>query len=154
MKSIIKDLGINEEYTKAVRKEKKFTHIKDNIPLKTDFNFMADILYLPETKQKYKYLLTMCDLATDEFDFEPMKTQEPSETLSAMQNIFKRQYLKKPYATIATDGGTEFKGVFTKWLFNESIYHKVAEPFRHKQMSSIENLNKQLGRILNGYMNT
>jgi hypothetical protein len=61
--------------------------------------------------------------------------------------------LKKPYATLATDGGTEFKGVFTKWLYNESIYHKVAEPYRHQQMSSIENVNKQLGRLLNGYMN-
>jgi hypothetical protein len=92
----------------------------------------------------------MCNLATDEIDFEPMKSK--SETLLAMKKIFTSEHFKKPFAAIATDGGTEFKGIFNKWLYNESIYHKVAEPYRQQQMS-IENVNKQLGRILNGYMN-
>jgi hypothetical protein len=153
MNTLLKKLGIDETFTKAPKLPKVFTKVKDQIPHKADYNFMADLLMLPETKNKNKYLLTIDDLATDEIDFEPMKTKEPKEVLASMKNIFKRKYLSKPYASITTDGGAEFKGVFAKWLYDESIYHKVTEPDRHKQLANIENLNKQIGRLLNGYMN-
>eukprot|EP00981_Chlorochromonas_danica_P010827 scaffold3440_cov166-Ochromonas_danica.AAC.1 len=68
--------------------------------------------------------------------------------------MFKRKYIKKPYASLKTDGGSEFKGVFHKWLQNNEIMHKVSLPFRHKQMANVESLNRQLGRLFNGYMNT
>ena len=153
MQALIKKLGIDETYTKPPNLPKKYTSVKDQVPHKADFNFMADLLSLPETKDGYKYLLTVVDIGTDEFDFESLKTKEPAEVLAAIKTIFKRKYLKKPYASLSTDSGTEFKGVFAKWLFDENIRHKVTEPARHKQMANIENLNKQLGRLLNGYMN-
>ena len=43
--------------------------------------------------------------------------------------------------------------MFKKYLFNKSILHRVAEPYRHKQLANVENLNRQLGRIFNLYMN-
>ena len=115
---------------------------------------MADLLMLPETKNKNRYLLVVDDLATDNFDIEPLKTKEPKEVLTAFKQMFTRPYIKKPYASIRTDDGNEFKGVFQKWLYDESILHKKAISGRHKQMANVENLNKQLGRLLNGYMNT
>ena len=153
MQALIKKLGIDETYTKPTNLPKKYTSVKDQVPHKADYNFMADLLFLPETKDGYKYLLCVVDIGTDEFDFESLKSKEPAEVLAALKTIFKRKYLKKPYASIATDSGAEFKGVFAKWLYDENIRHKVTEPARHKQMANIENLNKQLGRILNGYMN-
>jgi hypothetical protein len=108
---------------------------------------------LPETKTGYKYLFVVIDLATDEFDMEPIKTKEPTNVLAALKTMFKRKYLKKPYATLTTDNGTEFKGVFHKYLYDESILHKTSEPSRHKQLANVESLNKTLGRLLNGYMN-
>jgi hypothetical protein len=154
MDKILKLLKIDETYTKATKLPKKFNKVKDNIPLIEDYNFMADLLLLPETEEGFKYLLVVVDLATNDFDIEPMKNKEPSTTLKSMKAMFKRKYIKEPYASISTDGGTEFKGIFHKYLYDKSIIHKIAEPGRHKQMSNVENLNRQLGRLFNGYMNS
>jgi hypothetical protein len=114
---------------------------------------MADLLMLPETKKGFKYLLVVDDLATDNFDIEPLKRKEPNDVLNALLNMFKRKYISQPEASIRTDGGSEFKGKFHKYLMNNDIMHKVADKGRHKQLGNVENLNKQLGRIFNGYMN-
>ena len=52
-----------------------------------------------------------------------------------------KTFIKKPYASIKTDNGAEFKGVFKKYLYNESIYHSKALPYRHKQLSNVNNLS-------------
>ena len=114
---------------------------------------MCDLLFLPETKQGYKYLLVCVDLATNLFDIEPLKTKTPEETLKAFNKMFNREYIHKPKASIRTDAGNEFKGVFDKYLYNNNILHKKAIPARHKQLSNVETLNKQLGLIFNSYMN-
>jgi hypothetical protein len=153
MEDLIKKLKINESYTKKLKKPRWFNRIKDNIPKIEDYNFMADVLMLPKTKTGFRYLLVVVDIASDEFDIEPLKTKSPIETLSALKTMFKRKYIKKPYASIRTDGGTEFQGVFHKYLYDHSILHRVAEPARHKQLANVENLNRTLGRLFNGYMN-
>ena len=151
---IINKLNIDETLTKAPTRQKTFNKVKNNVNLTEDYNFMADVLFLPETKEHFKYLLVVVDIATDEFDIEPIKNKEPETILKSMKTIFTRKHLNKPYASIATDSGTEFKGVFQKYLYNESIFHKVSLPNRHTQMTNVENLNKTLGRLLNGYMNS
>ena len=153
MDKILKTLGISEEFTKAGKKQKIFNKVKNNIPLREDYNFMADLLELPKTKNDYRYLLAVVDLATDEFDIEPLKTKTPEAVKVALLSMFKRNHIKKPYASIRTDGGTEFKGVFHKYLHDNSILQRVALPHRHKQLSNVESLNKALGRVFNGYMN-
>ena len=153
IKKLINDLGIDETLTRPVKKPKRFTHVKDNIPLMEDYNFMADLLFLPKDKKGFKYLLVIVDLATDEFDIEPLIDKQPKTVLESMLKIYKRKFVKKPYASLKTDDGNEFKGVFHKWLYDNSIYHSVAYPARHSQMSNVECLNKTLGRIFNGYMN-
>src|SRR5438552_382523 len=117
VKQLITKLGIDETLTTPIKKPKKFTRVKHNIPLKEDYNFMADLLFLPTDKAGYKYLLVVVDLATDEFDIEPLKDKQPKNVLDAMLKMFKRKYIKTPYASIKTDDGTEFKGVFHKWLY-------------------------------------
>ena len=153
MDAILQKLGIDESLTKPVKRPKKFTKVQDNIPMKADYNFMADLLFLPKTKEGFRYLLVVVDLATKEFDVEPLKTKQPKEVLEAMEKMFKRPYIKKPYASIQTDSGREFDGVFQKYLYDQSILHKKTVPGRHSQNSMVESLNRQLGRLLNGYMN-
>lgn len=153
MKSILQKLKINEEYTKPTRLPKQFDSVKQNIPLKKHFNYMADLLMLPTTKQGFKYLLVVDDLATDNFDIEPIKGKEPNNVLDAMKKMYKRPYIKEPYASVRTDDGNEFKGVFHKYLHDKDIIHKIAEPARHKQLANVERLNRELARLLNGYMN-
>jgi hypothetical protein len=153
MQNILKELGVDETYSKPVKIKKQFSKTKDNIPLIQDYNFMADLLELPKTKKGFIYLLVVVDLATDEFDIEPMTNNKSLTVVDAMKKIFKRRYLKKPYASIRTDGGPEFKDAFDKFCFENSILHKVGIAGRHQQTSNVERLNRELGRLFNGYMN-
>jgi len=154
MNKILSELGVNEKYTKPIKMKKEFSKVKDNIPLIQDYNFMADLLELPKTKQGFIYLLVVVDLATDEFDIEPMTNNKSLTVVDAMKKIFKRKYLNKPYASIRTDGGPEFKDAFDKFCYENSILHKVGIAGRHQQMANVERLNRELGRLLNGYMNS
>ena len=153
MKSIIDKLGIDETYTKEVKKPKYYTKFRDIVPPVADYNFMADLIVMPKTKNKYMYLFVCVDLGNGEFDIEPMKNKEPSTVLKALKNMCKRKYINMPEYTLATDDGSEFKGIFHKYLYDHNIYHKVSLPNRHTQTAVVETLNKQLVRIFNGYMN-
>jgi hypothetical protein len=151
-KGLFDELNINEKFNKQIKKEKTYNHVKDNIPHVEDYNMMADLLYLPSYRG-FKYLFVIVDLATDDFDMEPIKNKEPETVLKAMLKCFKRGFVSKPEYTLKTDAGKEFKGVFHKYLYDESILHKVAIPNRHKSLANVEALNKQLGRIFALYMN-
>jgi hypothetical protein len=153
MDKILKELKINEKYSKPVKIKKEFSRVKDNIPLKADYNMMADLLELPETKKGYKYLLVVVDLATDEFDIEPITNNKSLTVVDAMKRMFKRRYIKKPYASIRTDGGAEFKDAFDKFCYENNILHKIGVAGRHQQTANVERLNRELGRLFNGYMN-
>ena len=153
MDKILKELKINEKYSKPVKIKKEFSKVKDNIPLKADYNFMADLLELPETKKGFKYLLVVVDLATDEFDIEPITNNKSLTVVDAMKRMFNRRYIKKPYASIRTDGGAEFKDAFDKYCYENNIFHKIGVAGRHQQTANVERLNRELGRLFNGYMN-
>ena len=150
---LFKDLDINETYSKTAKKAKEYTRVKDQIPLVKNFNYEADLLMLPETKEGFKYGLVVVDLASDKFDIEPLKTKEAIEVRNAFKTIFSRSYIKKPYSSIQTDGGNEFKGQAGKWMYDESILHKETLPDRHTQNANVESLNRQLGRLFNAYLN-
>lgn len=152
--NLIEELEIDERFTKPPKKEKVFNKVKDNVPPIEHYNYMSDLLELPTTKKGFKYCLVVVDLASNKFDIEPITNKESQTTLNALKAIFKRKILTKPEMSITTDGGTEFKSVFNKWLEKEEIHHKTARPYRHKQLANVENLNKQLGRLFNGYMNS
>jgi hypothetical protein len=152
--SILKSLKIDETFTKPTKKPKVFTKIKDTVAQLEDYNFMSDILVLPTTKEGFNALLVVVDLATRECDFEPIKNKKPETILDAFKKMLTRPHLKKPFSSVATDGGSEFKSVFDSYLKENKIFHKVAIKGRHTQQSMVESLNRTLGRLLNGYMNS
>jgi hypothetical protein len=154
MKKLLSDLKIDETLTKQVRKERQFSKLANNVPHKKHLNYMADLLILPKTSSKNIGLLVVVDLGTSNFDIEPITGKDVKTVLDAYKRMVKRKYIKDPYYSIQTDAGGEFKGDFNKYFFDKNIFHKTALPDRHKQQSAVENLNKELGRLLNGYMNT
>lgn len=154
MESIIKKLKLNDEFTKNAPKQKVFNKVKNDVPPIKNYNFQADILYLPTTKEGYKYLLVCIDLASNRFDIEPLKTKDSKATLEAFKNMFKRSYIKQPKVSLRTDNGTEFNNEFDKFLQKKNIFHSVSLPYRHKQLANVESLNKQLALLFNLYMNT
>lgn len=154
MSEIVKNLNIDDTFTKPQPKPKTFSKVKDNIPLLEDYNFMADILMLPEDKNGYKYCLAVCDLANNDFDIEPMKNKDPDTVLKAFKTMIEtRKFIGKPYASIRTDGGGEFKGAFDTYLYHQNILHKTGLPNRHTQSGNIEALNRQLAYLFMNYLN-
>jgi hypothetical protein len=152
MQELLQKLNINEKFTKPIRGI-KFDKVRANAYPKAGYNFMCDLLHLPSTKYRYKYLFVITDLWSGAFDIEPIRNKTPEDALKALKKVLTRQYIPDVKASIRTDSGTEFKGVFYKWLYDENILQRVAIPNRHQQLANVENLNKLLGRLLNGYMN-
>jgi hypothetical protein len=156
---LLNKLNIDETYTKPIKAKPILDSVKENTLYQVpNMNYMADTLWLPETKEGYHFLLVLVDLGTNKFDMEPMigdtiKSISPNEALEAMQTIFKRRILTMPVGSIRTDGGNEFKGAFEKYCYNNNILLRKAISGRHKQLSNADSLCRQLGRLLNGYMN-
>ena len=126
MNKLIKDLGINEKFTKVrIPQQKEFNQVKHNIPLEENINLMADLLFLPTTKDGYKYLFVIVDLATNKFDAIPIKNKEAKTTKEALVKVFETSDYIDGAKAIRTDEGTEFKGVFSKYLFGSQIVLKV-----------------------------
>jgi len=156
MKGLKQSFSIDDTYTKLYRRPTKpseMTKVKDQIPLIEDYNYMADILYLPTDKFGFNKLLVICDIARDDFDIEKMKGETAEEALSAFKKMQKRNIIKIPYASLLTDGGSSFKGVFHKYLYENGVNHRVARVGRHHQLSNVDSLCRQLGDIFNGIMN-
>lgn len=151
-KDVIKDLSINEFYTKADVKQQHNKFITAVVP-EADWNYMSDLLQLPTTSKGYKWLLVVVDLATNLFDIQEMKNKEANTTLTAFKQIIKRGILKLPEISLKTDNGTEFKGAFHKYLIDHKIFHKYSMPYRHQQQSPVEGLNATIARILMTYLN-
>ena len=156
MNNLKASFDIDDTYTKLYRRPThpdQMTKVKDQIPLVSDYNYMADILHLPTDKFGFSKLLVICDIADDTFDIEKMKGEDADETLKAYKKIIQRGIIKIPYASLLTDGGSSFKGVFHKYLYENGVNHRVARPGRHHQLSSVDSLCRQLGDVFNGIMN-
>lgn len=155
MDKILKKLKIEKNIlTKTQPKQKIFNKVKNNVPPIKNYNFEADLLYTPKTKQGYKYLLVVVDIANNAFDIQEMKTKSSGDTLEAFKKMFKRNFIKQPKISIRTDNGSEFQGSFNKFLKDNKIIHRKTLPYRHKQMANVENLNKELFKIFTAYMNS
>jgi hypothetical protein len=153
MKKLKAELGIDDTFTKVRNTKKKFSTIKDNIPLIENYNMMADLMFLPTDAFGFKYALVVVDLADDSFDIQELKSKDANVVLKGLKKIFTRPYIKKPYASLTTDAGTEFRGVFQDYLFDESIYHKTTKIGRHQQLANIDNLIRQISGLLIGLSN-
>lgn len=154
MDKVLKELKLDNTLNKKHFRQKQYNSVFMEIPHHANYNMMCDLIELPETKKHgYKYLFTIVDLYTLKFDCEPVPNKQSQTVLDAMLKCFKRPYVKKPYASVSTDNGSEFKSVFHKWLYEENVYHKLALPYRHKQQSVIESLNSSITKLLMIYLN-
>lgn len=154
LKKIKEKLGVSEntiKLTKRFKKEKEFTKIKDTMPQIPNYNFQADLLFLPAFN-KFKYLLTVVDLGSDNVDFEAIRDKKPETVAKAFDKIFLREYLNMPYASIKTDQGGEFKGVAMDKFIDNDILVKKSQTARHKQTGSIESFNNTLSSVIMEYL--
>ncbi len=61
MQELLRKLNINEQFTKPIRGI-KFVKVRANTYPHGGYNFIADLLHLPQTKYRYNYLLVITDL--------------------------------------------------------------------------------------------
>jgi len=155
MNKLYKKVGITEKQltlSQQQPKQRVYNSIYNNIIHEEGFNYMADLIMLPQTKQGYKYLLVVVDLYTNGFDIEPLKNKNAETTLKAYQQMLKRNFIEMPQGTMRTDSGSEFKAVFNKFLITNNIIHRVSLPNRHKQTGPVENLNRTISKLLMSYI--
>ena len=151
MQGLMAKMNISETKTKPIHY--KFPKVKNEVFPKNGYNYQGDLLMLPTTKKgHFKYMLVVTDIYSHYLDFEPMKTKTAEETLSAFKRIFKRGILPEPKASLRTDNGSEFKSVVDKFMHDHNILHTWTLPDRHKQTGTVENLNRQIGRVLMTYL--
>ena len=107
----------------------------------------GDVLFMP-TDGKFKFMVVICDLYDGTIDAEPITEVNNIEALRAINEIYKRDYLKFP-KFITFDKGHEFKGNdIIQFFKNNGSNVKYALTARHRQLANVERANQKIGTIL------
>lgn len=112
-----------------------------------------DLLYLPYDKigkKKYKYALTIVDLATRYKDAEPLTERSANAVAVAITKIYNRGPLTFP-RLIQCDGGAEFKGKVNQLFLKNQVLVKRGIPGNHRSQAVVESFNKHLAERLFSY---
>ena len=113
----------------------------------------ADLLFLPTDtvgRKKFKYALTVVDVASRYKDAEPLSDKSALSVANAIEKIYKRGPLKYPYL-MQVDQGTEFKSHFSQLLLHHRVLIRRGIPGVHRAQAIVENFNKQLAERLFSY---
>lgn len=105
----------------------------------------ADLLFLPHDK-KYKYALTVIDVASRYKAAWPLTSKNSDEIANAFKKIYYGN-LKWPQA-ICVDGGREFMGDVTKLMTRHNVSVSRAEPGQHRKQALVERFNRTLAEKL------
>lgn len=148
---LLKHFNIDNRFTEKKHKLKYDSFDENTFP-KEDYNFSADLVFLPPYRG-FKYLLVVVDNWSNEIEFQQIKTKTPDVVLRAFNTIIKRNYMNVPKASIRVDAGTEFKGVFKQYMFNNDILLRVSLTGRHKQNAKAESAIKLISFLIINYLN-
>lgn len=119
----------------------KFPHYDQDKPNNTH---QADLLFLTHDK-KFKYALTVIDIASRYKEAEPLKTKRASEVSEAIQRIYDRSPLDFP-ERIMLDLGHEFMGEFISLMKKHSV--KITRSLNKKKVAFVERFNETLSERL------
>ena len=123
------------------------------INIKPNDTHQIDLLYLPHDmirRKRYKYALTVVDVASRYKDAEPLTEKSATATAVALQELYRRGPLKYP-RLIQCDDGKEFKGTFNQLLLKHNVAIKRGIPGNHRSQALVENFNKLLSERLFAY---
>ena len=137
------------ELMKVPSKESKINMPKrDPRFIENGYTHQADLLYLPEDPDGFKYALVVVDLGSGICDAEPLKTKTQAEVLTAFQTLYKRDNLDIPKALLQIDNGTEFNGPVAKWFSDNKVMIRRGKPDRHRQQANVEAYNGTIARAI------
>lgn len=107
-----------------------------------------DLLYLPYDKigkKRYKYALTVVDIASRYKDAEPLTERSTNAVAIALSKIYNRGPLKFP-RLIECDDGAEFKGKVNQLFLKHRVLVKRGIPGNHRSQAIVESFNKKFSR--------
>lgn len=106
----------------------------------------ADVLFLSNDKG-FKYALVVVDMASRYTSAVPMKNKDAKTVLAAIQSIWKKGPMKKP-DNLKVDAGSEFQGVFSRWMEDNGVNLRRNPTADHRANSMVESHNAELARRL------
>jgi len=113
----------------------------------------ADLLFLPHDtvrRKRYKYALTVVDVASRFKAAEPLATKEAKEVADAMSRIYRRGPLKWP-TLLQVDPGREFMGAVSQLLGKHNVSIRRGRVDIHRDQGIVERFNRTLSERLFGY---
>ena len=142
---------IEQIFSKPHPKARKvFSHYQIEEPNNTH---QIDILYLSHDdagsskRYKYKYALTLVDIASRYKAARALRNKEGGTVFDALMDIYDSDKNLEIPKVLNTDSGSEFKNkYFREWSEKNNVYLKHNLPGYH--LSFVENMNMQLARKL------
>ena len=113
----------------------------------------ADLLFLPHDtigKKKYKYALTIIDIASRYKEAEPLTTKDSKHVALAFEKIYKRSPLKYPNL-LQVDPGTEFMGSVSQLMAKHKVNIRRGRKEIHRDQGLVERFNRTLAERLFGH---
>ena len=110
----------------------------------------ADLLFLPHDKvgrRKYKYALTIVDVASRFKEAEPLMSKTAAEVADALSRIYKRGPLKWP-KLLQVDPGREFMGAVSQLLAKHKVKVRRGRVDIHRDQGIVERWNRTLAERL------
>ena len=113
----------------------------------------ADLLFLPHDtvrRKRYKYALTVVDVASRFKAAEPLATKEAKEVADALSRIYKRGPLRWP-KLLQVDPGREFMGAVNQLLAKHNVQVRRGRVDIHRDQGIVERFNRTLAERLFGH---
>lgn len=112
----------------------------------------ADLLFLPHDRvgrKKYKYALTVVDVASRYKEAEPLTGKSAVEVAAALGRVYKRGPLKWPNL-LQVDPGREFMGAVSQLLAKQNVQVRRGRVNIHREQGIVERFNRTLAERLFG----
>ena len=109
---------------------------------------LTDMSVYAKSNFGIKYLLTCIDIDSRYAWARPLKNKTAEGVLEEFKVILE----DKIPDSISTDNGSEFKGLFGQYVYDNNIKHTLNQPGDHNHMGIIESFHKTLRSRISKYM--
>jgi hypothetical protein len=139
-------LGVNIEKKSVKLTEAPTIRKKDigsfNVPIKYGM-LQADLIYIKEESQGFKYILTVVDVASRKMDAIPLKGRTHNDVIGGFVQVWKNGHIEKDRVRfLYTDSGSEFKNkVFQEYMDDHDIIVRYTMTARKNQTGIVEYYN-------------
>lgn len=108
-------------------------------------NISMDVIYMPNTTQGYKYILTIIDSFTRYTEVYPIKELTAKAAFDCLLHWMNTYGIPN---NICTDNSSQFQSIFEETLKLLQINNYKIHPYSHQENSIVERANKEIQRHL------